>query len=368
MASNRRYTSQFSRSWERQPVRLMSSWTQTGLGTVNALTNQGLTYTSALFGALGAAITIRLLDPLASGAALSISVSGSAITAHLATSAGVAATASLATTTPIVLTSVATGSARNTTTVHTVVNAAAANPTNTVLAAITGTSAAIIITITPNDGTNNSATPVNITAAQLTELINTGLISGKVITLTDASSLRILQTATGGGAVNLASGGEGDNKTATFSGGITAGAITTTATLLAAAMAASTPAAALVTVTGSGSSPVTALAATHLSGGTDSAFTQLASFAGMTLLQLGTGLYRVSLRNSYAALLSPSIDLQRATAVDLLPQIVSSDTQTAQTVEFRMLAGATPTNMTTSDKITIGLTLRNSANSTGSPI
>ncbi len=368
MASNRRYTSQFSWSWERQPVRLMSCWTQTGLGGVAALTDQGLTYTSSLFGALGNAITVALLDPGASGQALSVSVSGSAISAHLATSAGVAATASLATTSAITLTSAATGSARNTTTFKTVVNAAAANPTNTVLFAFTGTAAAIICTITPNDGTNNSATPVTVTSANLVQLITAGIITGKFPTITDASSFRILQTATGGNTTVLTTGGNGDNVTATFSGGITAGAITTTATLLSAAMAASPAAAALVTTTGSGSSALTALAATHLSGGTDSTFTQLVSFAGMTLLQLSTGTYRVSLRNSYAALLSPSINLQRATAVDLLPQIQSSDTQTAQTVEFRLLATATPTNMTTSDKITIGLTLRNSANSTGSPI
>ncbi len=368
MAANRRFTSQFNYSQERQPVRLMSNWSQTALGTVNTLVNQGLTYTSALFGALGAAITIRLRDPLASGSALSISVSGSAITANLATSAGVAATASLATTSAITLSSVATGSARNTTTFKTVVNAAAANPTNTVLFDFTGTAAAIICTITPNDGTNNSATPVTVTSANLVQLITAGIITGKFPTITDASSLRILQTATGGNTTVLAAGGNGDNVTATFSGGITAGAITTTATLLAAAMAASAPAAALVTTTGSGSSALTALAATHLSGGTDSTFTQLASFAGMTLSQLSLGTYQVAMSNSYACLMSPSIILQRATAVDLLPQIQSSDVLVAKTVVFRLQAGATPTNMTTSDKLFIGLTLRNSANSNGSPI
>jgi len=45
------------------------------------------------------------------------------------------------------------------------------------------------------------------------------LVSGKTITLTDASSLRILQTATGGGVTNVADGGEGDGVAGTFASG-----------------------------------------------------------------------------------------------------------------------------------------------------
>lgn len=111
------------------------------------------------------------------------------------------------------------GPARNTNTITIQVLAAAANPTNTVLVTIAGSDAATTITVTPNDGTNNAATPVNLTTAQLVELINTGAVSGKNITLTDAGSRRTRQTATGGGAQNLADGGEGDGVVATFSGG-----------------------------------------------------------------------------------------------------------------------------------------------------
>lgn len=131
----------------------------------------------------------------------------------------VAATAVANLTNDITYTSVAAGPARNTNTVTIEVAAAAANPTNTILAVFTGTSAAVVITITPNDGTNNSATPVNLTTANLVELINTGSVTGKTVTVTDASSLRALQTATGGGAQNLANGGEGDSVAATFSAG-----------------------------------------------------------------------------------------------------------------------------------------------------
>ena len=131
----------------------------------------------------------------------------------------VAATATLNLTADIILTSVATGTARNTNTFTIQVLAAAANPTDTVLVAFTGTAAAIVCTVTPNDGTNNGAVAVDLTTEELVELINTGAVVGKDVTLTDASSYRALQTATGGDATALADGGEGDGIAGTFSGG-----------------------------------------------------------------------------------------------------------------------------------------------------
>lgn len=134
------------------------------------------------------------------------------------TPAAIAATGTLATTTPIILTSVLRGLKRNTNT-FTVNVGSSSNPTDTVLANFSGTKAAIVLDVTLNDGTNNSATPVTITTAQLRELITTGAVAGKNINLTDAQGLRALQTATGGGAASLAEGGEGDGEVATFSGG-----------------------------------------------------------------------------------------------------------------------------------------------------
>jgi hypothetical protein len=61
--------------------------------------------------------------------------------------------------------------------------------------------------------------PVTVTTANLVELINTGLITGKTPTITDGSSLRALQTATGGDTTVLAASGEGDGYSAVFSGG-----------------------------------------------------------------------------------------------------------------------------------------------------
>ncbi len=136
------------------------------------------------------------------------------------TYAPTAATGSMSTTAPIVLTKVALNSLQNGSTFTLQIAAAAANPTNTVLAVWTGTAAATVLTITPNNGTNNGATPVNITTAQVVELINTNLVAGKTITVTDGSSLKALCTATGGGATNVADGGEGDGLVATLTGAI----------------------------------------------------------------------------------------------------------------------------------------------------
>ena len=136
-----------------------------------------------------------------------------------------AATATLATTAAITLTKATTSLSHNTNTYTIQVLAAAANPTNTILAAWTGTSAATTVTITPNDGTNNGATAVNLTTAELVQLINTGSVTGKTVTKTDLSSLRILATASGGGAQNLADGGEGDGVSGTFAGATTSQAV-----------------------------------------------------------------------------------------------------------------------------------------------
>ena len=122
------------------------------------------------------------------------------------------ATATLDLTNDITLTSLAKGRARNTNTFKTLVNAPAANAGNAILVGFTGTAAAIVCTITPDD-----TGPVTLTTAELVELINTGTVAGKTVTVTDTSSFRALQTATGGGAQNLAASGEGDDETATFS-------------------------------------------------------------------------------------------------------------------------------------------------------
>lgn len=130
-----------------------------------------------------------------------------------------AAEATLDLTTDVTLLSMEEGAARNTNTFTLQIEAPAANTNDEVLVEFTGTAAAIVCTVTPNDGTNNSATPVDLTSAELVELLNSGEVSGKSVVLTDLSSLRELQSASGGDSTVLADSGEGDGEIATFAGG-----------------------------------------------------------------------------------------------------------------------------------------------------
>lgn len=121
----------------------------------------------------------------------------------------------------IVFTSVAAGPARNTQTLTFDVVAAEPNPSNLVIAAFSGSAAAILCTITPNDGTNNGAVPVSITEKQLVELFNTGAVVGKSMAISDPLNLRKLQTAAqlGAGSTSLVAGGPVDGQVCTFAGG-----------------------------------------------------------------------------------------------------------------------------------------------------
>lgn len=119
----------------------------------------------------------------------------------------------------IVLTTGTKGIIRNGDTVTLAVNAAASNQDDSVLVTVTGTVDAVVITVTPNDGTNNNETPVGLTTEELVELINTGDVDGKNITLTDTSNLLTDLSATGGDDTLLAHEGEGDGASAEFDGG-----------------------------------------------------------------------------------------------------------------------------------------------------
>ena len=122
-------------------------------------------------------------------------------------------------TTAVTIASRTAGTLRNGDTVTVAVAAAAANPTDTILLVASGNINAVTLTVTPNDGTNNAATPVDLTTAELVEFLSTGAVAGKNVTLTDAGFLIPDLTASGGGAEALADGGEGDGGVATLAGG-----------------------------------------------------------------------------------------------------------------------------------------------------
>ncbi|MEZ0208567.1 MAG: hypothetical protein ACAH17_00115 [Candidatus Paceibacterota bacterium] len=209
----------------------------------------------------------------------------------------------------ITYTSVAAGPSRNTNTITIQVLAAAANPTDTVLAAFTGTAAAITITITPNDGTNNTATPVDLTTEELVELINSGAVVGKTVTVTDASSLRALQTATGGDSTPLADGGEGDGVVATFTGG-------------------------------------------------DMSISFSAKYGVASITRSAVGTWDVVLEDKYYALKSMKAIIVKSTAEDLRFQL-KSETVTSKAISFLTLTGASATDPSTGLQFMMRFDLKN---------
>lgn len=80
--ANRRFTSQFSYSFERQLVKLMGSFEQTDLGAFASLVNNGITWTAVTMGAAGNDITVALVAGGTAGAEV-VSVSGSAISVQI---------------------------------------------------------------------------------------------------------------------------------------------------------------------------------------------------------------------------------------------------------------------------------------------
>jgi len=133
------------------------------------------------------------------------------------------ATATLATTTPVIFTDAQNnGATKNGYTFTLTINAPAANADDTVVFTWGGPPNATTLAITPNDGTNNGTVPVEVTTAEMVEYINTGAIVGKNAFTAPGALPRFRQTATGGGAEEVADAGEGDGLVATFAGGASA--------------------------------------------------------------------------------------------------------------------------------------------------
>ena len=290
--------------------------------------------------------------------------------------ANVAATAVLDLTNDITLTSAAAGTGRNTNTLTLQVAAAAANPTDTILADFTGTAAAIVCTITPNDGTNNGATPVNLTTAELVELINTGAVVGKTVTVTDASSLRNDQTATGGGAQNLADSGEGDGVVATFSGGTTVAVNITTAQVRelittgavvgkSVTITDGSSLRALQTATGGGAANVAdsgegdGVVATFSGGGANQPSIDSGAGVGITsVVRNGVGDYTITLDQTWSSLKRFDAIVFSSTAIDAMFQVYS-ESVTSKSVRFLVLQGASAYELPNSTKILVKLELKN---------
>lgn len=76
--ANRNFTSNSSFSFERMPVRLMSSFAQTDIGAAATLVSNGITYTADRMGSAGNSITIALVAGGTAGSEV-VTVTGKAI-------------------------------------------------------------------------------------------------------------------------------------------------------------------------------------------------------------------------------------------------------------------------------------------------
>jgi len=337
--------------------------------------NNGYTFTSQVLAAAANPTNTVLASFTGTAAAIVATITPNDGTNNPTT----AATASLAVSTPIVLTdNPNTGVLRNTTTFTTEVLAAAANPTDTVLVAFTGTAAAIVCTVTPNDGTNNGATPVDLTTAELVELINSGVVVGKTITLTDASSRRVLQTATGGDATAMANSGEGDSVVATFSGGANT-AVTLTTAEFRELITSGTVSGKSVTVTdlgalrndqtatGGGAAPMVdsgegdGVVATF-AGGVNQAFTTISKWGISSISETGTGVYRIVMEDKYAALKFVDVMVMATSASDKIFQIKAQDINgVSPYIDILASTAGSASNLSTGNVIKIVIEVKNTS-------
>lgn len=200
-----------------------------------------------------------------------------------------------------------------------------------------------------------------------------------------------IQSGSAGTAAVLASQGvtytantfgtAGNSISVTITGGATAGAEVVTVvgnaisiqiesgvssiTQVRTAANASTAAAALITATGTSASAVSTHALQNLATGTDAVFTQVGSSGVMSMTQINTGLYRLTLRDPYTALISLQAEMVLPTAKDLKSQVkgysVSNGLSGTNYIDIRTVAVATATNMASADGMLIDITLRNSS-------
>lgn len=81
---------------------------------------------------------------------------------------------------------------------------------------------------------------------------------------------------------------------------------------------------------------------------------------GATIARSGTGTYTCTLSGVYPELLGFHVSILKATAADLQPQIVSETVSTTKIITFKLLTGATATDLAEAGKFLITIVLKNS--------
>ena len=82
---------------------------------------------------------------------------------------------------------------------------------------------------------------------------------------------------------------------------------------------------------------------------------------GAAVTKTGTGEYTITLSETYVAMMATNLTLEAASAVDLVPQVKSTDVSGAKTIVINLNAGATPTDPAAVCKIHVSIFMRDSS-------
>lgn len=172
-------------------------------------------------------------------------------------------------------------------------------------------------------------------------------------------------------------GTSGNSITVAFTGGGTAGAevvtVTgnaisvqveagvSTVTQVRTAMQAAAACTALVVTTGTSAATVAVAAATPLAGGIDGVVSTSRIPGVASISQTGVGQVTITLSDKYPQLLFCKFMVLKATAQDLIPQIVSADVSGTKQIIVKLLTGATPTSPTAAMTLHMKALMRNSS-------
>lgn len=80
---------------------------------------------------------------------------------------------------------------------------------------------------------------------------------------------------------------------------------------------------------------------------------------GASVARTAAGTYTITLEDKYSSLLSANLTLLAATAVDLVPQLVSETVSSTKLIVFKLLAAAVATDPAAVCKVHVCLMLKN---------
>lgn len=114
-------------------------------------------------------------------------------------------------------------------------------------------------------------------------------------------------------------------------------------------------------ITGTAGDAQVTAAEASLAGGDDADFDSFDIPGVASVAVSGTGLVKVTLQDKYNSLMYAHCSVQKASAGDIVAQVISEDVDGDKEIDFRLLAAATPTNLANGDVLYFDIKLRNSS-------